>query len=870
MATKRKTSVWKKLTLILLGLIMLVGAAGIYLKYQYKDIVKNIIKKEVDNVIIPDVYTDIDFTVLKTFPYASVVFKNTHIKDPFLKDSTILSVKRIYFKFNLMDLLQENYTLNHIELSEGEINLFTDQQGRPNYKKVFKEKQDTTQEKFSLDLKKIILSKITLNYIDKQSDAYLSMLAGEATAKGKFGNENFQLATYGNFIIHKYRSGKDNWFENDHVYADLSLRVFSENQRFLLEKGKVNFNSLQFTTRGEVITDETKSLDVHLKTDKLDIKKLISELPVNITQKLKPYSLKGNTNADIHLSGSWQGNQNPHIESAFGFHDVQMEHKKSGIKIRNLNLKGNFTNGSHNRSYTSKLSLSEFSGHFDKQKFQGKFSLTNLDKPKIDISAKTTIDVQKLKQFANLDTLEIASGLVDLQMNYSFSPEDINNLKPVDFSKGRSEGNVNLKKLNIKLKNNTNHFQNVNGLLSFNTKDVSIKNLEGSINNENDFLLNGYLKNLLPFLFFDNEELHIIADLKSHNLSLDNLLKYSSDTENNSEYKLNLPANIYCNFDVDVDKLKFRKFNAEHILGNVRLKNQILYIDDLAMQSMAGKLRMRGALNAVTPGNIKVNGKGYLEEVKIDQAFYQLENFNQQSLTHNNIFGKLTSDLTFSLRLNQDLSVQKNSFHTNANITINKGKLVNFKPLEKMSRFIRVDDLSRVSFGELKNTITVKGNQVIIPKMEIKSDAVNMKLGGKHSFDNEIEYYVEILLSEILSRKARQNKEENSEFGQIRDDGLNRTTLFLKIYGDIKNPQFAYDTESLKKKLKKDINEEKGELKQVMHNEFGVFRNDSTIEQKPKTERQIKREQEKKKEEERKKRVEKQEEGKFIIEWEDE
>ncbi|MGM0612739.1 MAG: AsmA-like C-terminal region-containing protein [Bacteroidota bacterium] len=870
MSTKRKTSFLKKLALLLLVIAILIGAAGIYLKYQYKDIVKEIIKKEVDNVIVPDVYTDIDFTVLKTFPYASVVFKDTRVQDPIRKDSTILSVDRIFFKFNVMDLVRKNYTLNHIELSNGQINLFTDKKGRSNFQEVFKENPDTTREQFSLDLKKIVLTEMLLDYVDESSDSHMSILAEDATAKGRFGDEDFELATYGNFTIHEYRNGKDIWLNNDHIYADLSLRVFPGEDRFVLKKGQMDFNSLQFSVNGEVIMDESKSLDVHLKTQKLDIQTLIEELPDNIAQKLKPYSLKGNTHADIHLTGTWKGNQNPHLESAFGFTDASMEHKESGVKIKNVKLDGSFTNGDRNRSYTSRLTVDSFSGIFDQQEFQGNFALSNFDQPNIDISAETTLDIKKLKEFADLDTLEIASGMLDMKMSYSFSPNDISNIKPADFSGGRSKGNVDLKNLNIKLKNSNNHFKEVNGLLSFNTKDVTIKSLKGTINNNNDFLLNGYLENLLPYLFFENERLRIIADMNSRYISLDNLLKDSPEKEKDSEYKLNLPANIYCNFDMNVSRLEFRRFKAEHISGNVRLKDQVLYVDNLNMNSMSGKLRMRGSLDASSPDDIKVRGKGYLDKVKIDQAFYQLENFNQQSLTHKNIFGELTSDLNFSLLLNRDLTTQPNSFHTNANLTIRKGKLVNFEPLENMSRFLRVDDLSEVSFGKLTNAITVDGDQIIIPKMQIKSDAVDMKIGGKHSFDNEIEYYVEVLLSEILSRKARQNKEENSEFGRIRDDSLNRTTLFLKIYGNTENPKFAYDTEGLKKKLKKDIKEEKGDLKQVMHDEFGLFRNDSTVEQKPKTERQIKREQERKKEEERKKRIEKQEEGNFIIEWEDE
>ena len=871
MSKKQKPSIWRKLAVILLVLILLIGATGIYLKYQYKDIVKEVIKNEVGNVVIPDVYSEINFTVLQTFPHASVVFKDTRVKDPIRKDSSILFVERIYFKFNVIDMVRGNYTLNHIELTNGNIKLYTDKKGNSNFQKVFREKRDTTQKKFTLDLKKIILENMTLDYRNQRSDSHLSMLVEKATAKGKFGDENFELSTYGDFVVHEFQQEKKRWLDEDHIYADLSMMVYPDKERFVLQKGNLNFNSLKFGLTGKVITDERKTLDVQLKTRELDVQKLIRELPENITQTLKPYSFKGKTKADIHITETWKGDQMPHIESTFGFIDAQMEHKKTGVEIKNVNLEGNFTNGARNQSSTSRLTVDKFSGYFDRQKFAGRFTLSNLEHPKINLKTETTLDIQKLKQFAGLDTLEKASGLLDVKIDYSFSPYDINNLKPADFARGKSQGSVNLKDVNFKFKKSNNHFREINGQLSFNTEDVAIDNLKGTVNQNNDFLFNGYLDNLLPFLFFEDEKLRIIADMNSRHISLENLLKDSPEkNKDKSEYRLKLPSEIYFNFDMNIDELNFRKFNGENISGNVRLKNQVLYVDELDMNSMSGQLRMRGKLNAVDNDNIKVSGKGYLQKVKIDQAFYQLENFNQKTLTHKNIFGELTSDLNFSVMLNHALKPKENSFKTNADITVKKGKLVNFEPLEEMSSFLRVDDLSEVSFGKLKNTITISGNQVIIPKMEIKSDAANIKLRGKHSFDNEIEYYVEILLSELLSRKAKENKDKNSEFGRIRDDSLNRTTLFLKIYGNTENPKFAYDKEGLKKKLKKDIKKEKQELKQVMHEELGLFRNDSSVEQKPKTERQIKREKEKKKEEKRKERIKKQEEGNFIIEWEDE
>ncbi len=77
--------------------------------------------------------------------------------------------------------------------------------------------------------------------------------------------------------------------------------------------------------------------------------------------------------------------------------------------------------------------------------------------------------------------------------------------------------------------------------------------------------------------------------------------------------------------------------------------------------------------------------------------------------------------------------------------------------------------------------------------MEILSSAADFSVSGKHSFDNNYEYHIKVYLSEILSGKYRKSKKLNSEFGTIEDDGLGRTSLFLKITGKDDNIKVAYD-----------------------------------------------------------------------------
>lgn len=868
MPEKRKRSTWKRLLILLVILIITTGSAAAWLKYHYKDIVRELIKKELDNRLVVDIYTEIDFTVIKTFPYASVVFSNTYVMDPLQKDSVMLAAKQVYFKFNIMDLLRKNYTLNRIEISDGELKLYTNEDGDANFRHIMKPTPDSARVDMEIELNKVSLQDIAVHYMDRKNDHSFNAFAEKAFAKGRFDEQNFSLSAYGNMKLKKLVSKGNVWAVDDQVFADMVMLVNAEQKNLSISRGKLEFNSLPLELTGSLDFSEKQELDVRMKGSDLDMQQLLKDIPERFTEKLEPYKLSGSPYMNIHLKGSFADGRMPHIDSDFGLQGGNVKHKKSGISLENLNLKGTFTNGEQNSGNTMVLDITEYSGTFDEQPFSGAVRLRNINQPGIHLVSKSRLDLNKLREFAGLDTLEAASGMLDIDLSYAFKPTDIQNLKPTDFASGTAEGKIALSGVSLKLKESNLELHEANGTLAFNNRDVVIRELKAKINENSDFSLRGYLDNLLPFLLFKDQKLHLVADLSSNYLSLNELLKQEQSSDDETVYSLELPADISFDLDLDVKKCEFRKFRGENISGTAKLRNQVLLLDNIRFNGMGGNVAARGTLNASGP-QIRISGNAYLKNVHIKQAIYQLENLGQDKITHENISGVLWSDFSFSASFTRELKPMHKTFKAEASLKITDGKLINYGPMQQLAGFLKVDDLSQVEFGTLENDISVNHGVIVIPQMEINSTAANIKLAGQHTFNNEIDYHLEILLSEILSGKARANKKENSEFGRIEDDGLGRTRLFLKVFGTMENPKFAYDTQELKKKIKKDIKEEKTELKQIMHEELGLFRNDSTVKQKPKTERQIEREKKKKEKEKQKQLLEEREKGKFIIEWEE-
>jgi hypothetical protein len=118
----------------------------------------------------------------------------------------------------------------------------------------------------------------------------------------------------------------------------------------------------------------------------------------------------------------------------------------------------------------------------------------------------------------------------------------------------------------------------------------------------------------------------------------------------------------------------------------------------------------------------------------------------------------------------------------------------------------------------------IRDNQVIIPSMDIESNAINMAASGSHGFDNLFDYRLRLKLSDLLYNKSRQAQQ--GEFQVAADDSDTRT-LFLKVYNDGSGTEVEMDREKTAQKIREDMKQEKEALKQVLHDELGLFKKDA-------------------------------------------
>lgn len=819
---KKKWNIWRFLKRLIVTLVIsIISLIGILvaLVFIYEDDVVNLIIKELNKHLKTEVRIDpknIDLTIIKSFPNCAIEFKELTAMDAaeFKSLDTLLYVKRLSLAFNIKDLFNKNYTIKKIELNDARCNLKVDAKGNANYNVWKLDTNIKTSESLKFALEKITLSNVELFYKDVKHKIKLKSSIKELYFKGKFSDDNYTLISNGNAFVDFFQVEKVKYLNEKKLKFDIVFDVVGNT--YTIKKSETTINETTLVSNGVfVMKDSLQSLDVDFNGKNLDISTTLSLLPEKFQNQIHDYESDG----EFYASGQFHyKNGSPIvIKSDFGIKKATITYKESNTTLNNVNLLGSIIMN-ENRSV---LTLKNISANLNNNSFTGDVELTNFKDPYLKLKLSANTKLQELISFYPIDTLENLSGSINVNAELEGL---ISEMKSNAYSPSiKANGNAVITDLKATFKQ-TNKIINIpEGKLELNNRHLNVYGLK-LIKGNSDVMLVGELPNFLGYLFDSKAPLTIVAQVTSDKIELEDFLFGTGKSSETSS--INIPSNLDFNISVNIKNLTFSKFVADNITGNMLLKNQKIALKDLNLNVTDGDVKLN-AFADVSGDKIKVSADCDLTKLNIQKLFTQLNNFGQTTIKDDNLKGFVTANVDFSGTWDKKLNADLNTINLTSSILIERGELVGFKPLESLAKYIEVNELKHIKFSTLQSAVEIRNKVITIPKTSIKSNAINLELWGKHTFDNVIDYHIQLLLSEIIAKRPKKNKDFDEELSLVENDPENRRSVFILMTGPIDNPTIKYDRKGAKEKIKDDIKQEKQNLKQILKEEFGFFKKDS-------------------------------------------
>lgn len=828
----------KKIRRIIINLIWIVLTAIVILiiaffflsrKYneELQDLTISRINQEINTKISIE---NIDVSFLKTFPYLSLVFNDVIIwsSDSYhrlefakgnIDTDTLFTAENVYIQFNPVDLVKSKTRIRRIYAVNGKLNILIDSEGGTNYS-ILKKSQKLRQEKNKNDrvfeLEALRLSDFSLVFNNLVKKTYSSSRLDNMLLKGKFSRTDFSLGTNSRLILHDFTR---NGFRYANNY-DISLKIILDVKDSLanIKKGEISLNTINLDTRGNISLGSHPGLDLQLESRNINIATLLSSFPADFRKKL-PFKAQGRGDLAVKVKGPITRTQVPAVDAVYVLRLDQLSLEKDNF--RNIRLKGDYTNGSKQRPSTTEINIQKYRIRDRNSDVEGSINIENLVNPLISIEMAGIIDAKKLSELLLYKKgIELKGNLYpDFILRTratSFKDIKLDNLSSAGLS-----GEVGISDLSFS-SSELKEVKDINGKFTF-AGDSWFTEL--SVNYENINLdVKAQLDYVLHFFTREDQVLWVNALAKSEKLDLDRLIQERDSKKGDDENRkgIKLPQKMAGKVSFEIGEFYRQDISATEIRGDLNIRPGRFDIPQFYMNTMEGNISGRATLIQNTRGEIYLSTANSLDQINIKQLFKGFNNFGQNNLRAEHLGGYLSGNVDFNAVFDSTLTIQKNDIFTDATLKIREGELIDFEPVEKLSRFVELEELEHIRFSELNNSVLIQNNQMTIPEMDIHSNAFNITASGIHNFNGYFDYKLQILLSEILANKA---SKKNQEFYVREDD--RRASLYLSIFGTAKDYKIKYDKEEAISAIKEDIKKEKSNLKTILNEEFGWFRKDS-------------------------------------------
>jgi hypothetical protein len=797
--TLRRILIYLLITLSTLLVALVVSA----LLFQDR-IIQEFIREANKQLNTPVKIGKIEVSTFQDFPRISIVLNDVYIEDSHPGLYPLLTATRISFQMNPLEVWAGNYTVKGLKIENSETNLKLNNKGENNYS-VVKKSTGKGASTVKFELKDVDLFNTKVHYIDINARQEMTFTSRQMVASVSTENDLYTIVAHGNLVTEKIQidrtsvlNGKS--FEvTSHLLYDDGKKILTINPSTLL------LRKASFSVKGDYSWKNKNIINLETKGENADIQTIVSLLPEELAKKLEKYESSGDVYFNSRLKGEISKTRTPSISIDFGFTDATIFHPDYKSRIEEASLEGSFANSDLRNLRNAALVLKNITGKLNNEPFTSNFIIQDFIDPDVICDFKGKMDAPSVLSFYPVESLQNVTGTLDVDLAFEGKIELLKNKATAQ--RVSTLGTVSMENISLDYGKEKIQLQNLNGDLQFSNNDLALSNVRGKLGNS-DFLLNGFFKNIITFLLFEDQPIGIETDLKSNFIDLNQIfaISFGNDEDSSQPYTFSISRNLNLNFNCDIKSLRYKKLHGRNLKGDLLVKNEMAVTRNFSMKAMGGNLELSGIVDAQNNKAIDVVTTAKLTDLYLDSVFYVFENFKQEFIQDKHLKGRASADVSMEMVLDQHLKLFSETLIADISTTIKKGELNNFEPMKKLSRYLDDEGLSKLRFSDLKNDIHIEKKVIYIPQMDIRSNVTDLTVSGTHTFDQRIDYRV------VTPLRKKKIKDAEAQLA-IEEDPRGGPKLFLKIVGTTDDYKISYDTEAVKRKIVTDFKREVQELK---------------------------------------------------------
>lgn len=717
-------------------------------------------------------------SLLRSFPHVSMELETVQLKDSLWQQHhhLLLDVKRIFVKVNTFTLLRRRMDIREITLEDGSIYLYTNPSGYTNTSVFSRQghRKGNGRAGKDADIGSIEFRNMEFVIDNQQKNKLFSFSIRSLKGSIDASDSAFRFNVRTRLLVNSFSFNtlRGSYLSKQELETTLAFNFNRAQKKLSIPAQRMNIGgqpvmigaTFDFGQKPAAFSFDIDAVNMpyhhatalllpHLqnKLDSIDLQKPL-DVQAMIKGHMRPHDtpdvrVKWNTrnNTLVTKIGQWDscsfsGNFSNELIPGYGHHDAN-----SAVRIYQLNAKWGGLPLKADTIQILNLKHPEFMGRFH-----------------------SSFPLQQLNELTG-DTYEFQSGAASANLFYKGSILAGDSLTPY------LDGAIAIRNAGFTYLPRNLQFRDCNATIQFSGQDLFFHNVQVK-SAKSTLQMEGSMRNLLGLFYKAPEKIQLDWDIRSPLIDLDEFrfflsprrpatrkaVKAASAAASRKARRLARQLEIVmesCNVNmhITVDKLNYRRFEAQRVVAAVSLTQSDILLQQISLAHAGGSLRLNGSIHPQGNNN-RFRLTGAIDNVHIDQLFYAFDNFGMHSLTSKNLKGILSANANITGNLHDNGKLAPASMYGELSFDLRQGALVNFGPLEDIGTFFfRKRNLSNITFDNLKNTLQLKGDKILIPPMQISSSAIMMDVTGVYGVPKGTDIYMDVPLRnpEKIAKKGK-------------------------------------------------------------------------------------------------------------------
>lgn len=726
------------------------GIMAWYIKTHKQQLIDKLVKGVNEQTGGELAIKDLSLTLWEDFPHLSVALTDVSLHDSLYDKHgmALADIKNIYLRTGLAGLLKKQISVNKIIISGGNVHLFTDSGGYSN--KYLLQAHDTAKkDKKGFFVKAFLLQDVAVTISDvpknKAYDLHINFLEGHGTKRSKFNRYRLQTDMLIGGLGFNLAAGK--YLEKTPVEGPLILEQYTETNILNVRSAALAIEKVPLQLQARLDFGHKPAIyEIHLSGKKVDFEKAKKWLTEKIRSKLEALIIKDPVILSCDLSGLMKFRDTPAVHVAWNLENNTLN-TVYGLFTK-TSFTGDFSNrvkaGAGHADNNSAVRILKYKANLSGIPISGdSIRVDNLSYPLVNLHVKSSFPAESANQLGGPDfPFRFTRGRADAEIHYRGGVRSTDTLYP------QLNGYARISDLAFVYIPRGVGVTNLNALMNFQgddlyLKDVNINSRAGRIRME------GSAAHFFRFYFTqpgkvaltwnatsDDVDLSIVNAFIGQRKKLDAVEREAR--RRNSGRKVSgalsqlnkVLEESSAHLGVDFKKIKYRNFTATQLLANVTLNSEFIQVSQLKLNhaggsiSAVGKIQQKGRHNP-----FQVDAK--INQVDVSRLFFAFENFGQDAITDKIISGRITADAHAQGVMSDGGGILNKEMEGKVTFRLDKGRLENFGPFLKISKFIfKNRGLDDVQFEKLEDSLIFERGKIIIPPLHIQSTAFNMLVQG--------------------------------------------------------------------------------------------------------------------------------------------